>query len=213
MHSCSPFTDQNSPLFRDDALNPKRNNGDDDQSNRIGIRRESAVHVLLAATVGVGIVVGHYRVVVIRLSLSLGPSVSMQCILHACFVVGLFWHLHYKTKRRDLEGSAWWIWLGFLIMRQLLQGIWRDVFWSSRWRNGMILAKLEIDPHRSVRSLTIATQIPAHPFQIPKWCDTSGTGTFCCQIHIPNTSLPVPSHPQSPERLSREVCKTRFKCV
>ena len=55
------FTDQNSPLFRYDALNPKRNNGDDDQSNRIGIRREGAVDVLTAIVVGVGIVVGHCR--------------------------------------------------------------------------------------------------------------------------------------------------------
>ena len=52
---------RNSPLFRHDALNPKRNNGDDDQSNRVDVRRESAVEIVLAATVGVSRVVGHCR--------------------------------------------------------------------------------------------------------------------------------------------------------
>ena len=100
------FTDQNSPLFRYDALNPKRNNGDDDQSNRIGIRREGAVDVLTAIVIGVGgIVVGHYRMeclVIVSLSLSLfiylsqWPSIDviMMHLLLCCLTfLALFWHL------------------------------------------------------------------------------------------------------------------------
>ena len=56
----------------------------------------------------------------------------------------------------------------------------------------MVLAKLEIDPHRIFQIPSIPTDIPTAPCQIPKIDVTSGTGTFDVITPIPNTSLPVP---------------------
>ena len=85
----------NSPLFRYDALDPKRNDSDDDKSNRIGIRREGVVDVLTAIVVGVGIVVvGHYRMeclVIVSLSLSLvAINQCTQCICILLFALSDF---------------------------------------------------------------------------------------------------------------------------
>jgi hypothetical protein len=62
------------------------------------------------------------------------------------------------------------------------------------------LAKLEIDPHRIFRSLSVVTtDIPTAPCQIPKIDVTSGTGTF-------DVIKPHPQHIPPPRPLpSRQI--------